>query len=283
MINKKDRRKTVPGRKELRRLNEIRYAGKHMLTHHVARHAHTSWELIYCTGGNGTLLFDGEELPYKEGDIVVIPPDLPHKNNSSEGFTNLHLNLVNCSLKLKTPVLLHDDGNAFVLQAFSAAYYHFCTPGEQYRPLLEAYGNLIVAYLSLYLKSPKRSRIVERIESEIIENYADSNFELDQALRRLPFSYDYLRRLFKKELGITPHQYLTEKRLEAAANQLRDMPTTGNNIAEISHMCGFREPLYFSRMFKKKYGVSPSYYLEAEKKEGQLLDEESVKVRMEDV
>ena len=265
-------------------MNEIRYAGKHsIVTHHVQRHSHAGWELVYCTGGSGTFVFDREELPYKEGDIVVIPPNLPHKNISGEGFTNIFLNMDDCSLTLRSPVLLHDDSNTFVLQAFTAVYHHFCSPGEEHRPLLAAYGNLIVAYLNLYLESPKKSRVVEWIESVIIENYTDSNFELDQALRQLPFSYDYLRRLFKKEMGITPHQYLTEKRLQAAANRLREMRRTGNNIAEISRLCGFREPLYFSRMFKKKYGVSPSYYLQAEEKGKQLLDEKSVRIQMEDV
>ena len=263
-------------------MNEIQYAGKHSLTLQVLCHAHSNWEVIYCTGGSGILQFDEKEIPYKRGDIVVIPPDLPHRNNSEEGFTNIHLNLINCTLRLKTPALIHDDSNNHLLQAFSAAFYHFSISKERDVPILSAYGNLIVAYLKYYLDSPKRSTIVERIEMEILDHYTDCNFELDRALHKLPFSYDYLRRLFKKELGITPHQYLTEKRLQAAANLLRDMKQTGNNIAEISRLSGFREPLYFSRMFKKKYGISPSYYWQAEEEKQQRIGEKSVRIQMED-
>ena len=47
-------------------------------------------------------------------------------------------------------------------------------------------------------------------------------------------------------------------------------------IAEIAHLCGFREPLYFSRMFKRKFGVSPSEY----QKQPARQDPESVKIML---
>ena len=109
----------------------------------------------------------------------------------------------------------------------------------------------------------------------------DCNYELDKFLQSFPFSYDYLRKLFKKELGVTPHKYLTDKRLQTAADMLSYGYTDSHNIAEISQQCGFREPLYFSRMFKKKYGVAPSYYLESQQKPRIDPDEDSVKIKLE--
>ena len=38
---------------------------------------------------------------------------------------------------------------------------------------------------------------------------------------------------------------------------------TGVSVTDVARMCGFREPLYFSRMFKKKYGVAPSFYVQS--------------------
>ena len=60
-------------------MNEIIYAGKHLLTYSVSRHAHGSWELIYCTGGEGSLRFEELVLPYRVGDLVVIPPMVSHQ------------------------------------------------------------------------------------------------------------------------------------------------------------------------------------------------------------
>lgn len=244
-------------------MNNITYVGKHLLTLNVVRHAHTSWELVYCTEGVGSFHFDSFDLSYQKGDIVVIPPNIPHANDSADGFTNIHMNLTDTALPFKTPVVVQDDSNQFILQAFSAAYYHFNGAPEYKRILLSPYGDLICSYLLCYHKTQPLSRVVEEIENNIIQNYQDCNYELDKYLQAFPFSYDYLRKLFKKELGVTPHKYLSDKRLQTAADMLAYGYMDGNNIAEISQLCGFREPLYFSRMFKKKYGVAPSYYSEA--------------------
>lgn len=246
-------------------MNKIIYAGKHLLTLSVVRHAHSSWELVYCTSGSGQFTFDDGVLPYAKGDIVVIPPYLPHSNTSTDGFTNIHINLTDTNLPFKHPAIVKDDANQFIYYTVNAVYYHFNSDPERKRLLLPAYGDLLFGYLTASQKVHPISKIVEEIESTIIQCYPDCNFELDTYLQSFPFSYDYLRKLFKKEIGVTPHQFLSDKRLQTAADMLSFGYSGNNNIAEISQLCGFREPLYFSRMFKKKFGVAPSFYLEAQK------------------
>lgn len=241
-------------------MNQIIYVGKHLLTYSVTRHAHTNWEFIYCTSGTGRLVFDDNVLSYGEGDVVVIPPYIPHTNDSDQGFTNIHVNMENPTLAFKTPTIIKDDGNRFIQNAFAGAFYHYSAAPGQQTPLLIAYGNLIASYLSAYQQAPAYSKVVAEIESNIIHNYPDCNYELDTYLRSFPFSYDYLRKLFKKEVGVTPHQYLIDKRLQTAAESLTSPFVDTGNISEIARMCGFREPLYFSRIFKSRYGVSPSRY-----------------------
>lgn len=83
-------------------------------------------------------------------------------------------------------------------------------------------------------------------------------------MHSLPFSCDYLRKLFQKELGVTPHRYLVDKRLKMAAELLvSDANAGARTIADIAPLCGFHDPLYFSKMFKKRYGTAPRYYLES--------------------
>ena len=256
-------------------MNQIIYAGKHLLTYSVSRHAHSSWELIYCTGGEGRLYFDGGVLPYRAGELAIIPPLVYHRNESEAGFTNIHLNLLEPQLTLREPTLIRDDDNHFLLDAFSAAFYHFGSdPGKQ-SVLLASYANLIVNLILSLLDAPAHSPVVEEIESCIIRSYPDENFELDVYLRSLPFNYDYLRKLFKSETGVTPHRLLSDTRLQAAAERLGFADANGVSISEIAHLCGFREPLYFSRLFKKKYGLSPRQYQE---NLTQRADAESVKL-----
>ncbi len=261
-------------------MNEIIYVGKHLITFSVSTHAHTSWEFIYCTSGGGQLTYQDGCIPYKAGDLLLIPPMVYHRNESDTGFTNIHFNMVKPALSLSEPAVLHDDGNHFILDAVTAIFYHFSSePGKQ-SVLLSAYANLFLALVNTYLYAPVQNPIVEEIASYIIRNYPDENLELDQYLRSLPFNYDYLRKLFKKAAGTTPHQFLSDTRLQAAAERLGRSDKDGANISEICHLCGFREPLYFSKIFRKKYGVSPSLYQEQRQAERQAVkDGDSIKIR----
>ena len=239
-------------------MNRIIYAGKHLITFSVTRHVHTSWELIYCTSGSGVIRTDSTTLPYETSDIIVMPPGIPHLNLSREGFTNIHINMTDPAFQLNRPAVVRSDSEGFLLNAFSAAFFHFSKP-EHSLPFLSSYGDLISYYIAAHLDAPEHSGVVEEIINCIVRNYPDCDFELDEYLHSLPFSYDYLRRLFKKETGMTPHQFLSGKRLEIAASCLSS-DLTGRSVTEIAHLCGYREPLYFSRVFKKAYGVSPSGY-----------------------
>ena len=261
-------------------MNDITYAGTHSLMMTVSRHAHESWEYIYCTWGAGTMIFDSFSLPYREGDVVVIPPMVAHANTSEGGFRNIHINMTSPVIQIKGPALISDDSSHFLLDAFTAAHYHFHSDRKEKRALLSAYGNLICCYLVAYQTARPLSRVVEEIESHIISHCADCDYRLDEYLRSQPFSYDYLRKLFQKELGMTPHRYLTTRRLQSAADLLLNAEINGTAVSDIARQCGFREPLYFSKMFKKEFGVSPSFYAQYQRQEEEkaLRNPDNVKV-----
>ena len=261
-------------------MNQIIYAGKHLLTFSVMRHSHANWELIYCTGGSGRMDFDDISFTYQAGDVVVIPPFVPHYNSSEDGFTNIHINIDELSVPFKQPMLLHCDGTPHLSNAFAGAFYHFSTGKGKQSTVLYAYGNLIASYLLELQETRSYSKVVEDISNKIFNTYPDCDFELDTYLRELPFSYDYVRKLFKKEIGVTPHKFLNDLRLQIAAQYLSYSDQGGPNVTEIAHLCGFREPLYFSRMFKKKYGVSPSAYAAMIGKQEAPLDSDSMKIML---
>lgn len=240
-------------------MNDILHAGKHFLTFNVSRHKHTNWELVYCTEKCGTFVFDDLEIPYGEGDIVVIPPDTPHKNVSENGFTNIHLTIGSCTLAFRQPVLIKDDSNQTILHLFSDAYYLFRSNTGHKSELLSSYGSLIAHFMVVGRDEPQKNHIAEQIEQSIVQNYADANYKLDEVLAAMPYCSDYLCRVFRREMDVTPHKYLTDLRLKSAASMLHS-DYSSISIAEIAQLCGFRNPLYFSRLFKQKYGVSPREY-----------------------
>ncbi len=128
--------------------------------------------------------------------------------------------------------------------------------------VLQAVGGLIVAFIGAYCGGDSFSPAVTRVLAEIERGLSDSSFSLESAIKNLPLNYDYVRKLFKKEVGQTPLNYLISARMERARSLVLSASDGRCNytVAQISELCGFAEPLYFSRVFKKYYGCSPTGY-----------------------
>jgi AraC-like DNA-binding protein len=61
-------------------------------------------------------------------------------------------------------------------------------------------------------------------------------------------------------MGITPLEYMTKLRMKKAEQLLSAMRNKEYSVAEVAQMCGYEDALYFSRVFKKTYGCSPSNF-----------------------
>ena len=88
-------------------------------------------------------------------------------------------------------------------------------------------------------------------------NYLRKDFYIADLARELHISEVYLRRLFMKENGVSPKQYLLQKRIQKAVSLLR---TDYFSIADVAEQSGFNDPKYFSVVFKKMMDTSPSEY-----------------------
>ncbi len=241
-------------------MNEIAYIGQHAAEPSAASHEHDTWEFTYCIAGSGCITAAGLDLPYQVGDVVVIPPHTPHGNRASEDFQNIHVSMSAPFAAFREPCVVHDDSHRFLLGAFQAAFHHFHSSSRERAAFLSCYGDLIVHYLNARQTGPTHSKIVEDIEQAIIAHCSDCDFKLDAYFASLPFSDGYLRKLFQKDFGVTPLQYLTDRRLQMAAQAIRCADHSRQNIGDIAQQCGFRDPLYFSKIFKKKFGVAPSQF-----------------------
>ena len=80
---------------------------------------------------------------------------------------------------------------------------------------------------------------------------------IEEYARSKGMSVSWFIRNFKQYTGTTPIQYIVAVRI---ANAQMLLETTNDNITEIGHIVGYENPLYFSRIFKKQKGLSPSEY-----------------------
>jgi AraC-like DNA-binding protein len=103
---------------------------------------------------------------------------------------------------------------------------------------------------------PHTSALVKRALAYLQQNYARplARWEIAEAVGA---SEDYLSRVFSRELGLAPWDYLNRYRIQRAKELLR---RTNDSIRSIAHQVGFKDQAYFSRVFRKQTGSSPNGY-----------------------
>lgn len=106
-------------------------------------------------------------------------------------------------------------------------------------------------------RSKSTKSFVFKAMEYVHNNYADEELSLDDICKILGVSNSYFSTIFKKETGNSFIGYLTDYRMERAARQLIETDEKNYIIAK---NVGYTDPNYFSYVFKRQFGVSPSKY-----------------------
>ena len=110
----------------------------------------------------------------------------------------------------------------------------------------------------------KNVQLVENIKI-MVENSFGEKLNISEIARNLGYSRSYMTEVFHRETGLSISQYITESRLQRAELMMRD---PSHSVQQIAYLCGYSDPLFFSRMFKKRFGVGPRSFRESWKQGG---------------
>jgi AraC-like DNA-binding protein len=97
---------------------------------------------------------------------------------------------------------------------------------------------------------------IDKVTMLVAEHLGDSQFSIDQLCREMAMSRTLFYVKLKSYTGKSPQDFIRIVRLEHAASMLRN----GRSVTDASALAGFDNPKYFSTVFKKYFGVSPSKY-----------------------
>ena len=125
---------------------------------------------------------------------------------------------------------------------------------------MTAFGNLLRLIALLSQKPRATQNVGSRLilsEAEFISSHYSEEIDLNACAERCGFSRSRFTHLFTKVLGISPYKYQQKFRLEQACELLCSSTLP---ISEVAESVGFDDALYFSRLFKKRFGVTPSKY-----------------------
>lgn len=226
-------------------------------TYRMPMHKHDLWEVVYYSAGHGFVQIGDVVMPFETGDVFILPPKLVHSDWADEGFQDIFFEFSQCPLTCNTYYRFRDNSNQAVFHLLRQMYDNYVQQNSNWENIINLLFELFFQYMYALSGSPQSNSYVEYIRNAIISNISDPHFSLNTVTNELHLNPNYARDLFTKNVGCTPLQYLTEKRLEYAKQLLASRSLSNFTIHEISYMCGYSDPYYFSRVFRKYVGVSP--------------------------
>ncbi len=246
---------------------------------HSTLHMHPFTEIFFITSGQGTFQIGDEVVSVKESDLILINPNCSHTErsvSSSNPLEYIVFAINNLAIGI-SPSTLNEDNSKDALNTYkvlnfnkkkSEILYNLNTLINELEEKNLNYELACKSILTLFLIQVMRNTssdifITENFEKVNIEcmkikNYIDShyseNITLDFLSNLTYVNKFHLVHLFTKEMGISPINYLINKRIDESKNLL---VTTNYSIRDISSIVGFSNSSYFSQMFKKIAGISP--------------------------
>lgn len=250
-------------------MNNILTVGKHNQTYQVNWHSHKGTEIIFCTSGSGTLIYApteaGESSPlqieYTKNDLIIVPAKMLHSNMSVSGFRNIHVTLDEISTPTAVPIKIKDTGNKMFYGCMNNIYYIYNCELTEKSHILQNLGDLLVSYINAFSNQKRYSPMIEKMRFSIYRHFAEPTFNLNNMFDlEENYNSNYLKKLFKKEIGTSPQQFLIDLRITYAKKLLSNTLEDTISISHVAYECGYDDPLYFSRVFKTATGSSPKEF-----------------------
>lgn len=229
------------------------------------------YQLHYVTSGEG--IFRGERICKGMG-FLVLPCEVQDMSVESDGFEQYWINfdgrevqglLFSCGIPVRSHTfsfLEKENGNiqnSLAVTLFNsvfkakfegnsepAQHNHMYLLGLLYQLLSQRYGKTV--------SLDSTERYVGTVCSCIHARYGEQ-LTLDWLSDAVGLSPKYLTRVFRRKMGCTVFDYLTRVRLD---NAKRLLSSTDKSISEIAAAVGYNDALYFSKVFRKDFGVPPS-------------------------
>ena len=229
------------------------------------QHSHTTWEIVLNLQGCGHGRIGKEEYFFEPGTIICQPPNIQHSKSSLDGFFDIFIQPTLFPLTKYVDkngvILLKDDHTKSYETLMYLVLRTFHGKGANYINLTDAiYETMIQQLLAWIDHSPKETDI-EYMKNKLISSFSNPEVSISEITLNSKYCSDHARRRFKKATGMSPMEYITDLRINFAKKLMTENHIFNYSIAEIGAMSGYYDSRYFSRIFKKKTGMTPQQYL----------------------
>jgi len=234
------------------------------------RNSFNSYLLMYIMEGECDLTLNGRPMHAVKGNFILLDCYQVHSYCSSTGWEAMWIHFDGPLAKKYYDIITSRLGNVFsvldnerslsVIREIADIYRVFSKKEVMKEALLDKYIHNILTDFLLYEPSEnnvvKMSLQIQKCMAHMVEHFQDpiSNEELAKIALVSPY---YFIRIFKKETGATPHEYINNLRMANAKSLLR---RTSLPIKDICFQSGFQSVSVFCVAFKKSEGITPTEF-----------------------
>lgn len=249
-------------------------------THHYRcrQQAIDQYVLIYCVNGSGWYRIGDKEYHVGKDQFFILPAGQPHSYGASEddGWTIywIHFRGENAPLfatGAQKPQEINMALNSRISDRHNIFEEIFCTLEQGYDIENLRYASSLLyhylasmRYLNQYRRAKKdnTNKIPDVVEAAIhyMKENVGNHINMQGVANYVGYSNTQFTTIFKRQTGQSPLSYFNRLKIEQACKLLRD---TDMQINQICHMVGIDDSLYFSRLFSKTMGMSPTQYRES--------------------
>ncbi|MFA6293248.1 MAG: AraC family transcriptional regulator [Victivallales bacterium] len=221
--------------------------------------SHDFWEFSCLLNGRMALQHPKGNHVLREGSVCLIPPKMGHREESPENPESIWIGFTGSALDkapFKEVTFTHSEALA------EEAKKIWLTAQRGHSRIGIELDGLLLSFIGRYIRCENDQEdkgeldIISKAILMINDRFGEE-ISMSDIARELKLSLGYFHRAFRKRTGQSPHDYLRQMRISRASNLLLQSSLP---LSRISEMCGYRDPLYFSRAFKKTKGVSPSEF-----------------------
>jgi len=229
------------------------------------------FQLIYITEGEGIFETKHKTYQIKAGNIILLFPNEWHRYRPlhETGWTENYIGFSgeiaknSMSFFKKNDPVQYIGFNESIVNSFKSISQLAQEETSGFQQVISGHILFILGKMRQIIlnKSFANTPIEKTINQSRIymRDHLSEHINLEELADMLNISYSQFRGSFKKYTGISPGQYLLQLKLQKAKNLLVN---STQNIKEISFNSGFESPFYFSKVFKKHIGISPSDFRE---------------------
>lgn len=224
------------------------------------------YTLMYLSSGKATVYINGLPCTLMEGEVLLYLPGVQQRHIylKDDGCVNkfVHFSGHLCKKLDGEPIRIIPvaSKNEFEsnLDRLIRAY---CRIDGERGLLCDGYLRTLIALIleSEQLAEKPKDTLQDRIRKviNVINTHINEPIDLDKCARMCFVSRERFNHMFKEQTGFSPLQYINQIRIERAKQLLCD---SGLSVSECAETLGFTDVNYFSRLFRKLTGVSPSNY-----------------------